>query len=1118
MPTPSQAQTKLLTLLRELFQLDQPDLDFGLYRIMHAKGREIEHFLENDLLATIEKAFGGNQAEKIALAQSAYERERQNALDYGGNPDTAPKAQQALAEYKAVQESQGEDAELYDHLYRFFERYYDGGDFLARRYYARETDEKAAPFAVPYDGSEVYLHWANKDQYYIKSAENFRQFTVDIAQAKAGEKQLFDDAAACKLHFTVVDAEEGAHNNVKAASDKERYFILDVDNPIEWRDGELAVRFQYRADPSKTGQAGKWREKCNAKNEQGILATLKDQAQGKDTQAQHAQQFHQALATEIDKGKSGTQTLLAKYLNQYTAKNSMDYFIHKNLGGFLKRELDFYIKNELFRLDDLGTSEAPNSQQYDKLLKKALTLRSVAHKLIEFLAQTEDFQKALWLKKKFVVDTQWLVTLDKVPVSLYPQIKANDDQWAEWVRLGFVGEDADRDALLTSESKLVLDTKFFEIAFTAQLLDYISNESGNLDDATDGVLVHSENFQALNLMQVRYQEEVRCIYIDPPYNTSENGFTYKNQYKHSSWLAMLDQVLKKAHSYVSDEGAILAAIDDTEYSTLKNSLARNFGESNYAGTIAVEVNPAGQNIRPNVPSRSHDYFHIFAKDIENADLVNRELTEEEIASYSFEDVKGKYHWDNLRRRGGNSRPTDRPKQWYPIYRNGSALRVPAMDWDSGEKKYLTIDTLDDGEVAEWPIDPQGGSRIWRTNPKGAKAGIDSGDIQVIQKANRWEISKKSRMPKGKKPKTLWKDGRHSATSYGTKLLIDILGPNFGFSYPKSLHLVSDAISSWISDESLVLDYFGGSGTTGHAVVELNRSDNGTRKYILVEQGEYFDGVTKSRISKVVYSSDWKGGKPTAPETGISQLVKVIRLESYEDTLNNLRMVGDSAQQQIVSDNADLRDAYFLHYLLKLETQGSPSLLNIAQFSDPTAYTLHVKKPGSEAQERRVVDLVETFNWLLGMRVSKLFAPQTFTAGFAEEADEALPVDAQRRMVVKGKMKEVQPSPPPPLPQAGEGSNCWWFRAVTGIAPGSGGREQRVLVVWRKLTGDLARDSLVLEAYLREVHALDLRKPEAAIPFDVLYVNGSHALPAVPQCDIRQTEEAFHRLMWDGQDA
>jgi adenine-specific DNA-methyltransferase len=334
---------------------------------------------------------------------------------------------------------------------------------------------------------------------------------------------------------------------------------------------------------------------------------------------------------------------------------------------------------------------------------------------------------------------------------------------------------------------------------------------------------------------------------------------------------------------------------------------------------------------------------------------------------------------------------------------------------------------------------------------------------------------------------------------------------------KPVHLIKHLLEPFLAPFNICLDYYSGSGTTGHAVISLNREDKGKRKYLLVEMGDYFDTVLKPRIAKVIYSADWKDGKPTSPETGISQLVKVIRLESYEDTINNLQVAEQSAQGKVIAANSALREKYFLHYLLDMETQGSPSLLNIAAFTDPTAYTLNIKKPGSDAQERRAVDLVETFNWLLGLRVGKLHAPQVFAALFVKEADAELPGDARGRLALKGRLKAVAPSPPAPLPPAGEGSNAWWFRAVEGIAPSSGGREQRVLVVWRKLTGNLEQDNLVLEAYLREELKFDVRKARDVAPFDVVYVNGSHALPAMPLCEVRQLEEAFHRLMWDVQD-
>ena len=135
---------------------------------------------------------------------------------------------------------------------------------------------------------------------------------------------------------------------------------------------------------------------------------------------------------------------------------------------------------------------------------------------------------------------------------------------------------------------------------------------------------------------------------------------------------------------------------------------------------------------------------------------------------------------------------------------------------------------------------------------------------------------------------MWYGSGYSATTYGTKLLIDIIGDQI-FSYPKALGLVVDALSCWLPTDGIVLDYFAGSGTTAHAAIALNRGDDGGRRYVVVEQGEYFESVLKPRIQKVVYSAKWKAGKPSAPETGVSHCFKVLKLESYEDTLNNLKL-------------------------------------------------------------------------------------------------------------------------------------------------------------------------------------------------------------------------------------
>src|SRR5690606_33856674 len=221
-------------------------------------------------------------------------------------------------------------------------------------------------------------------------------------------------------------------------------------------------------------------------------------------------------------GEQADYSRLEAHLCRYTARNTFDYFIHKDLDGFLRRELDFYIKNEVMHLDDVESESAPKVEQY---LSKIKVVRRIAGKIIDFLAQLENFQKKLWLKKKFVVGSDWLVAISQVPDGLLPEVCANAAQLEEWKQLHSLHElpaDATRPAYsepLTSDflralPSLMLDTRHFDVAFTARLLE----EVGEVHDKSDGVLVHSENFQALSLMQERYREKVDCIYIDPPYN------------------------------------------------------------------------------------------------------------------------------------------------------------------------------------------------------------------------------------------------------------------------------------------------------------------------------------------------------------------------------------------------------------------------------------------------------------------------------------------------------------------------------------------------------------------------------------------------------------------------
>ena len=443
MPSAEEFRSRLLKKLSELFQLNQPDLDFGFYRIMHAKAQVVQEFIGTDLLKIVADAFDEQvQASSHEHLEAAKKKIiatlGEAAIDAEGVLTSAfeqtPAGKDYLETVKKIamqKENVSAEADVYDHLYRFFERYYDDGDFISRRYYTRETSGKAAPFAVPYNGEEVKLHWANADQYYIKSAEYFSNFTFDLTQSAEIRKMSKAERVLSqipdtqrKVHFRVVDASEGEHGNVKASEANKRFFILHSKNPVALSEtGELVVKFEYRPDPEKTGQEKTWRDKRNAEAVEIILECLQAMTgAGSEHEKEVAEYLHLfQLPAQTDSDKK--RPILAKYVNQYTARNTMDYFIHKDLGSFLRRELDFYIKNEVMHLDDIENADAPAVESY---LAKIKVLRKIAGKLIDFLAQLEDFQKKLWLKKKFIVETNYGITLDRVPEELYPEIVENE--------------------------------------------------------------------------------------------------------------------------------------------------------------------------------------------------------------------------------------------------------------------------------------------------------------------------------------------------------------------------------------------------------------------------------------------------------------------------------------------------------------------------------------------------------------------------------------------------------------------------------------------------------------------------------------------------------------------
>lgn len=232
-------------------------------------------------------------------------------------------------------------------------------------------------------------------------------------------------------------------------------------------------------------------------------------------------------------------------------------------------------------------------------------------------------------------------------------------------------------------------------------------------------------------------------------------------------------------------------------------------------------------------------------------------------------------------------------------------------------------------------------------------------------------------------------------------------------------------------------------------------------------GKYFDAILKPRILRIVYSSDWKKGKPVNRTTGISHCFKYLRLESYEDTLNNLVAKRTAAQQEALDKNQSLKDEYLLGYFLEPETKDSASLLKLSAFKDPWAYKLMVSTTSVGEMKEQNVDLVETFNYLIGLQLEQVSSLQTVRPDKAPERDE----DGQ--LQVKSFRKA----------DYGD-ADSWSFQIVSGTTRAG----EKTLIVWRTLSGDLETDNAVLEAFLNEQ-----KKSPSREDWDVLYVNGDSNL-------------------------
>lgn len=936
---PSAEQAKFRELLRDLFQFDCADLDFGIYRIMNRKRKVLDRYIDRELPSEIEEAIGQGALDTEAERARTFREIRNQIVEAFGEGAIAPNGE--LLSYQETplgkkymlwrerahhSESAGDvRRDIYNHLYSFFSRYYQDGDFVPKRRYSWEH-----PYVVPYNGEEIHFHWANRDQYYVKAAEHFRDYRY---RTRSG--------VGVRFFLRSANVEQ---NDVKG----QKRFFFPIPECAAWSDESrtLDLPFEYRSLTSaearqfgRNGQQEAIIERAEARVSEALVSI-----------PEAATALLDRRPRDLD--DETTSTYFTYHARRFARRRTSDFFIHRDLEGFLTRELEYYLKSEVLSFSPLA---AGSECQADAWLDKLRVIGEVGQNVIDFLAQIEGFQKTLWEKRKFVVDVHYCVAVGLIPPELLTTVLKCEAQWREWRDFGCIGDDdslfatmdegAARGEFIKGNPGILLDTRHFDPEFVDRLL----NALDDIDEKTDGVAIKSENWQALNLLCERYREGIQCVYLDPPYNTDASPIIYKNNYQHSSWASLMENRLILSTSYMTKDGVLGCAIDETELKNLLSIIEKCLPDRDVQ-IIVVNHYPGSGSGRGNVSS-THEYYIVAVPSGQNV-LVGARRT-------------GGQRERNFRRsgQGENNFRWGRPNSFFAILVDPASWEIKGMERAVPVDSDYPKERTEDGWLRIYPIGKDGSERVWGRNYESSRRLWLAGDLKCSQRGTITHVIEDT----GRKVLTsAWLDKKFNAVVHGTNLLTDILGRGGAFSYPKSLYTVKTAIDAVLGENrrGKVLDFFAGSGTTGHAVIELNREDGDRRRFVLVEMGDHFDTVLLPRLKKVAFSPEWKDGTATRPATPKEaergpRIIKYFGMESYEDALSNIEL--DQEDEGLFG-----LENYLLSYMLQWEAKGSATFLNVKDLDRPFDYKLRLNG-GGDGREI-AVDLPETFNYLLGLAV------------------------------------------------------------------------------------------------------------------------------------------------------
>ena len=975
---------QLKTFLKEMFQFNSNDLDFGIYRIYNLKRKEIENFIDGtdenclepiinktlELVSNIEKQVELTSltaylkkfnSESLVNDPVANFKDIQTFIDF--NKDETEKESLTVALTASTKEFNITDEikdKIYNHILGYFEMYYSNGDF---GYNNRSRNLYKVPYEADYDGNDTMFHWKHKGSLYIKTGASFNAIKFNINHiGKEFELRL-------ETNETSTD-EEVARNNNKDSKQKHYKF-----NRFEEVDG--VTRIVFNLSDKSTTKADLYKSLFEEifKSDEDIdkylfsegkavfndLTNDYDKVQDgsmkgigslrvnrKTLLPKINKNFERGTKIEIENERFTDETLETIYnidqkLNSFYIGNDSDYFIHENLQDFLTQEKERYIKNHI--LSDLQIILDGKLDNTTLIIAKAF--ESVSSRIIEFLSTIEEFQKKLFTMKKKVVESEYCLTIDRIDEKYYPEMLDNKNQILEWESLFSVK--VKTLAELKAQPTLVLDTRFFkQIDGSNPFKDKVLEEIEDLEDEINGVLINSENYQALSFIQERFKGNIKGIYIDPPYNTGgDEGFLYKDSFKHSSWLTLMENRLILAKQLLKNNGTFAISIDINElHSSIKlmNNLFGNANEKAIATVRRSSVSGA-KVINPGIVNIS-EYFLIYSHTANNWDnnkifrekdrdtryntfIRNRDLDvskwEFSTILESFASCKGILKSKLKKELGENY---DKELETF-IYSNSNAIcRFAALDDES----------VSDSAVQMKYKSKEEPDKIFVLSREDKSDYIfKNGDVILFFEDRLIEVA--GRKVFGELVADIWDDvlPNDIHNEGGVKL-------RKGKKPEKLIHRFVELSTNKDSNE-WVLDYFGGSGTTGGVALKSGR------KFVVIEMGKYFNTLTLPRLKNALFGEQsgiskvtgWKGGG----------IVKYLVLEQYEDILDAIEQSKEETPKNLP-----------LKYLYKPELNKINSTLDICK---PFSNKIKYGQPTKEG----FIDLVDTYNYLQGYEVKTL---------------------------------------------------------------------------------------------------------------------------------------------------